>query len=143
MLVTDVKRALLSKYSSDNRINPPVKVSDVNFLVPEIWLQNQCNSRVVIQAAAASNSFSGQQTLYFNRRSIAADLSNVKIPGKPSDYTRLYQVLKVLRERLGVPVQDTEFLDRAINGTTLTIDTPVTSMAYLPGSSVTLSYEKS
>lgn len=142
MLVTDVKRVLLNQYSVQNRINPPIELKDVDFLVPEIWLQGQCNSRVKIQGSSASVNFGGQQTLYFNRRRIEDDLEGVKVPGKASDYTRLYQVLKVLRERLGVPVQDAEYLDRAISGNSVTLTATTTSMAYIPGSTITLSYEE-
>lgn len=141
MIVTNVKQALLNHFNVDNRIHPPVQLTDVDFLVPEIWLQGQCNSRVVIQGSAASNEFGGAQTLFFNRRRIEEDLEGVKIPGKPSDYTRFYQVLKVLRDKLGIPVQDAEYLDRAVSGPTVKIDVTVTSMAYMPGSSITLEYE--
>lgn len=142
MQVTNVKRALLNQFSLQNQIEPPVRPEDVDFLVPEIWLQNGCNSRVVIQASAASNNFAGNRTLYFNRRRIEEDLLGVKIPGKRTDYTRFYQVLSVLRDKLGVPLQNEEFLDRAISGTTVQINVTTTSMAYIPGSSITLEYEE-
>lgn len=142
MIVSNVKQALLNQFNLQNRISPPVLLPDVDFLVPEIWLQGECNSRVVIQGSSASNEFGGQQTLYFKRRRIEDDLRGVKIPGSPSDYTRLYQVFKVLREKMGIPLQDSEFLDRGVAGPTLKIDVTTVSMAYLPGSSITLEYEK-
>jgi hypothetical protein len=140
MLVTNVKRALLSQFNAQNQINPPVKMEDVDFLVPEIWLQGECNSRVGIRGALLSNEFGGDQTLYFNRRRIEQDLLGVRIPGKPSDYSRRYQVFKVLREQLGVPLMDSEFLDAPHTGNSFTINVTTTSMAYMPGSSVTLEF---
>ena len=140
MLVTNVKRALLSHFNEKNRINPPVKMEDVDFLVPEIWLQGDCNSRVGIRGAVLSTEFGGDRTLYFNRRRIEEDLLGVRIPGKPSDYSRRYQIFKVLREQLGIPLQDSEYLDAAHTGNSFTINVTTTSMAYMPGSSVTLEF---
>lgn len=142
MIVTNVKQALLNQFNLQNRIAPAVFLKDVDFLTPEIWLQGECNSRVVIQAATNNNDFGGQQTLYFNRRRIEDDLREVKVPGKPGDYTRYHQVLNVLRERLGVPVWESEYLDKAQSGSTFTINVTTVSMAYMPGSSVTLQFEE-
>jgi hypothetical protein len=143
MITTNVKQSLLNQFNLANRISPPIQMTDVNFLTPEIWLQGLCNSRVVIQAAATSNEFAGQETLYFIRRRIEEDLVDVKVPGKPSDYRRYYDVLKVLREKLGLPLQESEYLDKAFSANVFQIDVTTVSMAYLPGGSITLQFEES
>ena len=143
MITTNVKQALLNQFNSDNRISPPVRMSDIDFLVPEIWLQGICNSRVKIQGSASSNDFGGQDTIFYIRRRIEADLLDVKVPGKPSDYRRYYDVLRVLREKLGIPLYESEYLDKAFSGSTFKIDVTPVSMAYLPGGSITLQFEES
>lgn len=143
MITTNVKQALLNQFNSDNRVQPPIQLEDVNFLTPEIWLQGECNSRVVIQGAASSNDFGGSETIYFYRRRIEQDLLGVKVPGKPSDYTRYFGVLKVLREKLGIPLMESEYLDKAFSGNVFKIDVTTVSMAYLPGGSITLEFEES
>lgn len=140
MVITNVKQALLTKFNTDNKVKPAISLADVNWTTPEIWIQGQCNSRVNIVASANSENFGGVQTIYFNRRQIADDLKEVKIPGKSNDYTRLHEVLTVLREQLGVPVMNNEFLDKAISGETVTLNTTTSCMAYLPAGVVTLEY---
>lgn len=142
MIVTNVKRSLLNQFNLANNIVPAVMLEDIDWLSPEIWLQGQCNSRVTIKASVNSNEFSGQETLFFNRRKVNEDLQHVKIPGKATDYTRTYQILTVLREQLGIPVQNEEYLDRPFSGSVFTLDVTTISMAYLPGSSVTLEFEE-
>ena len=143
MITTNVKQSLLNQFNLENRITPPVQMADVDFLVPEVWLQGACNSRVVIQGSTTSNDFGGQDTLYFIRRRIESDLLDIKVPGKPSDYRRYFDVLKVLREKLGLPLQDSEYLDKAFSGSVFRIDVTTVSMAYLPGGSITLQFEES
>lgn len=143
MITTNVKQSLLNQFNLENRISPPVQLTDVDFLVPEIWLQGACNSRVVIQGSVASDEFGGQETIFFVRRRIEADLLDVKVPGKPSDYRRYFDVLRVLREKLGLPLQESEYLDKAFAGPVFKIDVTTVSMAYLPGGSVTLQFEES
>lgn len=140
MIITNIKQALLNHFNSDNRVSPPIKLTDVNFLTPEVLIQGDCNTKVTFQATSNSDNWGGTKTIYYNRRRIQDDLQNVKIPGKPGDYKTLYQVLKVLREKLGVPVYDVEFLDKSISGSTVTIEVNFSSMAYLPNSIVTLPY---
>ncbi len=140
MVISNVKQALLNAFNEANKISPPVVLTDVAWGNPEVWLQGDTNSRVTITGVPSSENYSGTQTLLFNRRHIAEDLKEFKIPGKPSNYTRLYQVLKVLREVLGVPLQDSEFIDRAIAGSTVTIDTTVACMGFLPAGTITLEY---
>lgn len=143
MITTNVKQALLNQFNVDNHIGPPIQMDDVDFLVPEIWLQGLCNSRVKIQGSATSNDFGGQDTIYFIRRRIEADLLDVKVPGKPSDYRRYYDVLRVLRDKLGLPLHESEYLDKAFAGSVFKIDVTTVSMAYMPGGSITLQFEES
>lgn len=141
MIVTNVKAALLAAYNKANNIKPAVTLDDINWGVPEVWLQGQCNSRILLTASANSANFGGTQTLYYTRRRINEELFGVKIPGKPGDYARLHDVIKVLREKLGVPLYENEINDRAIAGSTVTIDTTVACLAYLPAGSITLEYQ--
>jgi hypothetical protein len=143
MITTNVKQSLLNQFNIDNHVSPPIQMTDVDFLTPEIWLQGECNSRVKIQGSASSNDFGGQETIYFIRRRIEADLLDVKVPGKPTDYSRYFDVLRVLREKLGLPLQESEYLDKAFAGTVFKIDVTTVSMAYLPGGSITLQFEES
>lgn len=143
MLITNVKRALLNQFNIDNNISPPVGLNDVDWLSPEIWLQGDCNTRVGIQGAVLSENYSGGVTLYYNRRSATADLRGVKIPGKASDYTRTYQIYKVLREQLGIPVWESEYLDQPFTGDTFTLSVTTISMGYLPGLDITLPFAES
>lgn len=140
MNISNVKQALLNAYNEANKIQPPVTLADVTWSNPEVWLQGDTNSRVTITALPGSVNYSGTQTFYFNRRHIADDLKEVKIPGKAGDYTRFFQVLKVLREVLGVPLQDSEFIDRSIAASTVKIDTTVACMGFLPAGTITLEY---
>lgn len=140
MLITNVKRAVLNQFNLSNNIVPQVNVDDVNFLVPEIWLQGECNTRVAVQAATSSVNFAGGVTLNYNRRRADLDLRGVKIPGRATDYTRTYQIYAVLREKLGVPVVDTEYLDQPFNGTVFNLVITPVSLAYLPGFNITLPF---
>lgn len=140
LVTTNAKSALLKHFNVSNRIHPNVELSDVTWGPPEIWLQGECNSRIEIRAAAASNGFAGTETIYFKRRRIEDDLRGVRIPGKPDDYVRFFDVLKVLREKMGIPLLNDEFLDRNLVGSTVKIDVTAVSMAYIPGGSVTLTY---
>lgn len=140
MLVVNVKQSLLTEFNRLNKVKPAVQPDDVNFSTPEVWLQGQCNSRVNIVAKADNESFGGVQTLYFIRRRLSQDLRGIKVPGKSSDYARFYDVLRVLREQMGVPLQESEFLDRAISGPTVNIATTPSCMAYLPSDQITLEY---
>ncbi|ABY63040.1 virion structural protein [Pseudomonas phage 201phi2-1] len=140
MVSTDIKQSLLTAFNTANKVKPPIQPADVNFSVPEIWLQGQCNSRINIVARADSNNFGGVQTLYYVRRRLSEDLRGIKVPGKSSSYKRFYDVLKVLRDTLGVPLSDNEFLDRNISGPTVTIATTPACLAYLPSDSITLEY---
>ena len=143
MITTNVKQALLNHFNVANRISPPVQMKDVDFLTPEIWLQGINNSRVKIQGAALSNDFGGQETLYYIRRRIEADLLDVKVPGKSTDYHRYHDVLRVLREKLGLPLYESEYLDKAFSASVFKIDVTTVSMAYMPGGSITLQFEES
>lgn len=140
MVITNVKQAILTAFNIANKVKPAVTLNDVNWSAPEVWLQGACNSRVNIVSKVGSDNFGGTQTVYFTRRRIEDDLKEVKIPGKASDYTRLFQVLAVLREQLGIPLMESEFADRAISGSTVTISTTPICMAYLPAGVITLEY---
>lgn len=142
MLTVDVKQSLLIEFNKLNKTKPPVTVDDVFFGVPEVWLQGECNSRIKIVARSNSDNYGGEQTVYFIRRRISQDLMGIKIPGKASDYSRLYDVLAVLRDTMGVPLQDREFADRAISGTTVNIATTPSCLAYLPADQITLEYSE-
>jgi len=140
MLVVNVKQSLLTEFNRSNKVKPAIQPSDVNFSVPEVWLQGKCNTRINITAKVDNESFGGSQTLYYVRRRLSEDLRGIKVPGKSSDYTRFYEVLKVLREQMGVPLQESEFLDRAISGSTVNIATTPSCLAYLPSDQITLEY---
>lgn len=142
MIVTNVKRVLLNAFNIANHITPAVQMDDIDWLTPEVWLQGSCNSRVTIQTSAAATEYNGSETLYFNRRKAEEDLRGVKIPGKATDYTRVYQILTAMREILGIPVQNNEYLDQPFSGNTFTLNVTTISMAYLPGSSITLEFEE-
>lgn len=140
MVTVDVKQSLLIEFNRLNKVKPVVAVADINFGTPEVFLQGQCNSRIKLVAKTDAENFGGSQTVYYIRRRMSDDLRLIKIPGKSTDYTRLYEVLKVLREKLGVPLYDNEFLDRAITGSTLNIATTPSCIAYLPADQITLEY---
>lgn len=142
MLTVDVKQSLLSEFNRLNKVKPILQLGDVNFSVPEIWLQGQCNSRINIVAKADNVNFGGVQTLYYSRRRLSDDLKGIKIPGKSSDYTRFYEVLRVLRETMGVPLYENEFLDRNISGSTVNIATTPSCVGYLPADQITLEYSE-
>lgn len=140
MVTVDVKQSLLIEFNRLNKVKPPVGLDDVNFSIPEVWLQGACNSRIRIVAKIDSDNFGGEQTLYYIRRRLSEDLRGIKVPGKSSDYTRFYEVLAVLRETMGVPLYESEFLDRNISGSTINIATTPSCVAYLPSDQITLEY---
>lgn len=140
MLIVNVKQALLTAFNLQNKVKPPVSMNDINWSTPEVFIQGQCNTRIRMVARSSSNSFGGEQTLYYVRRRLSEELRGIKVPGKSSDYARFYDVLAVLRDTMGVPVFDNEFLDRTITGPTVTITTTVSSVAYLPADQITLEY---
>lgn len=140
MVITNIKQALLNGFNQQNKVKPPVQLTDVNWSSPEIFLQGQCNSRINIVAKTTSDNFEGSRTIYYTRRRISDDLKGIKIPGKSSDYTRFYEVLAVLRTKLGVPVFENEYLDRPISGPTVNIATTPVCLAYLPADQITLEY---
>lgn len=142
MLVVNVKQSLLTQFNQLNKVKPALQPDDVNFSVPEIWLQGRCNSRINIVAKASSEAFGGTQTLYYIRRRLSEDLRGIKVPGKSSDYKRFYEVLRVLRETMGVPLYENEFLDRNISGSTVNIATTPACIAYLPSDQITLEYSE-
>ncbi len=142
MLTVNVNQSIISSFNQANKVKPALQLDDITFSVPEVWLQGECNSRVTIIAKPNNNNFEGEQTLYFIRRRLSEDLRGIKIPGKAADYTRFYEVLKVLREHLGVPLQESEFLDREISGPTLNIVTTPACMAFLPSDQITLEYSE-
>lgn len=143
MLVNNIKVALLKAYNKTNRMAPALTMADVLWVNVEIWIQGDCNSRVNIVAANNSVNFSGTETIYFNRRKISDDLKGLKIPGRRTDYTGLKSVIKVLRDKCGVPLDPADFLDAAIPATgKLTIQPTTICMAYFPTDSVALDFEK-
>lgn len=143
MLVTNVKRALLNQFNQLNNIVPPIQETDVDWLVPEIWLQGDCNTRVGIQGSVLSANYGGAATLYFNRRNASLDLRGVKIPGRATDYTTTFEIYTALREQLGVPVMNSEFLDKPFTGTSFNLVITPVSMAYLPGLDINLPFQYS
>lgn len=142
MITVNVKQSLLNAFNKQNKVNPPIRLDDINWTAPEIFLQGQCNTRITMVAKDNSTDFSGAQTLYYKRRWIGDDLKDIKIPGKSSDYTRLYEILSVLRNKMGVPLYENEFLDRAISGDTVTIITTTICSAYLPADQIILGYSE-
>lgn len=140
MLTVNVRQSILLEFNRLNKPKPPVTVDDVNFAAPEVWIQGECNSRVRVVAKATSNAYGGQQTVYYTRRRLSDELKGIKIPGKSTDYKRLYEVLAVLRDKMGLPLLDSEFVDRGISGATVTIETTIASLGYLPSDSITLDY---
>lgn len=143
MHITNVKQALLNDYNKANNIKPAVTLNDVQWDNIEIWLQGDCNSRVTIRALPTSTKFTNSQVLYFNRRPIEKDLFGIKIPGKPSEYNTNRDVLRVLKNTLGVPVEADEFIEQNISGDTVLLVPSARCMAYLPNSSVVLEFVES
>lgn len=141
MIVTNVKQAILIQFNLDNSVLPPIKEEDVNWLVPEIWLQGDCNTRIVMQASTLSDNYGGSVVLYYNRRRVDLDLHGVKIPGRATDYTRNYQIYAALRDQLGVPVHDVEYPDQPFSGDVFNLVVTPVSMAYLPGFDITLEFQ--
>lgn len=141
MLVNNIKQTLLSNFNKTNKITPALTMTDIVWLNIEIWLQNQCNSRVTIASIANSVNFSGTRTLYFSRRDIASDLRGQKIPGKRSDYTTLHSVIKALHDKCGIPLSTDEFVDKPLPASgPITIQPTTVSMAYLPTTSIALPF---
>ena len=142
MHVSNMKIKLLQQFSLRNNIEPPVRPDDVIWTNLEIWLQNGNNTRVTIRSKPESNNFSGLQTIYFNRWRIEEVLTGITIPGKRDDYETVHDVIVVLRDKLTLPVDTTEFIDNPITGNTVVLKPTILSMSYLPLSEVELSFDE-
>ncbi|MOA47050.1 hypothetical protein D3C78_1696430 [compost metagenome] len=106
----------------------------------EIWLQGECNSRATIRVRLAAKNHTGQQTLYFNRYRIDLALKGLKIPGKRSDYGSIHDVIRALRDKVGLPMDTDEYADGPLVGNTVTLLPTIRSLAYFPTSSIVLTY---
>ncbi|BEG72394.1 virion structural protein [Pseudomonas phage PA1C] len=142
MHVKNMKSKLLQQFSIQNKLDPAIRPEDVIWTGIEIWLQNGNNSRATIQAVGTSKYFKGQKQIFFNRYRIEEALNGVVIPGKRIDYSTIHDVIKVLRDKVTVPVDTDEFLDGPLTGNTVILKPTTRSLAYIPTSQVELSFEK-
>jgi hypothetical protein len=142
MYLQDTKEKLLNEFSALHGIVPPIQVTDVDFVNAGVWLQNQCNARVTIQAKAGSNRIKGSLPIYYNRYRIDEALKDVKLIGKPGDYANTTAVLKMLSDVYDIVAYEEDFFFDTIlpTATSVTLTPRINAIGWLPPHPVTLSF---
>lgn len=142
MYLRDTKERLLTEFSALHGIVPPIQVTDVDFVNAGVWLQNQCNARVTIQAKTTSTRIKGSIVINYNRYRVDDALKDVKLVGKPGDYADTTAVLKMLHDVYGIVAYPEDFFYSIINpaATAVTLTPRINALGWLPPYPVTLRF---
>jgi hypothetical protein len=142
MYLPDTKEKLLNEFSALHGIVPAIQIKDVDFVNAGVWLQNDCNARVTIQAKTTSTRIKGSQVVYYNRYRIDDALKDVKLVGKPGDYANTTEILEMLRSVYDIAVYDEDFFFGTIlpAATSVTLTPRINAINWLPPYPVTLHF---
>jgi len=141
MINYDVKTALLNRFNEATGLN--VKLADVSFVNAGVWLQNQCNARVTMQAKTTSNDYGGSIDLLYNRYRLDQTIPNVVLGGPRSNFATIHDVVAYLHDVYQLPAYVEDFNNNAISpsATTVVLTPKIDALAWLPPSGVTLRFE--
>lgn len=140
MLVKDIKARLLADFCVIKKIEPVLKLTDVIWGEPEIWIEGDCNTRITITVKESNLNHKGSLTLYYKRHSIADVLHGILIPGEYSDYNGLYDVIDVLNNKVGIPIDRREFFNTPITSDLITLRPTVGALAFIPSVSTEIGF---
>lgn len=140
MLVKDIKARLLADFCIIKKIEPALKLTDVTWGEPEIWIEGDCNTRITITVKESNLNHKGSVTLYYKRQSIVDVLHGILIPGKQSDYNGLYDIIDILNTRVGIPIDRSEFFNTPINSDLVTLRPAAGAIAFIPSISTEIGF---
>lgn len=108
------RQSLITAFNKANAFKEPLQLADVTFGTPVVFLQNLCNSRVLINAKGTSVNFKGSKYVFYNRRRLDDMLRGLKVPGRAADYPTTRDVAAKLQAVYGVPIDADDITGAAV-----------------------------
>jgi hypothetical protein len=133
MYFTHARQQLVDELNRTNVFTAPLTVDDVTFGVPEVFLQNLCNSRVLLTAKPDSVHSTGSRYVFYNRLRLSEYLLGLKMPGKPGDYSGTKAAAKAMSALYGLPFDDSDISEQfPLSGTTVTLQPRNDCIGFFP-----------
>lgn len=142
MLVANLKAKLLKEFILRNQISEIIDLADVEFVDTTMDLRASTNSATTLRCLPSCPNFKGSKRLYYNRYSIAVMLKGMRIPGKASDYPRVWDLIDTLNEVYGLPLYREDFADIPIRPDVNAFDfrPRTTSVTFIPLTNIVLEF---
>lgn len=135
------KDALVRALNSNSAIRPPLKVGEVTFGNPEVWIQGSTNTRILV--SANGNDYIGSDTHYYNRVRIYDHFAGHVLPGKAADYATLRDAMVAFYNKYSLPYDPDDIVSYAMSpvATTATLQGRTTSLMFVPNLTIALPFE--
>lgn len=140
MYIKDIKESLLNAFNAETGLS--LKIDEVTFRNPRLWLQAGCNTKVTVSAKETSDYARGSVDILYNRYPVSDALKDILLDGEPGRYQTAIDVLRYLREVQNVSAYEEDF-EAAIYGPAdlEVVLTPTSdALVWLPPDPVTLRY---
>ena len=144
LMIERPERALIRMINGLNQLNPPLTPEEVEFGLPEVYLQGDTNSRVTLTMVDTRN-YSGSDVHYYNRVRIADYFAGWQIPGQPGDYPNVKAAVIAMYTRYHLPLDPDDLVNASLSAaaTQVTLQPRNDSLMFIPNLSVSLPYSGS
>lgn len=142
LLIETPKQALLRAINQNNSLQPPLKVSDVEFDTPEIWIQGNTNTRVRITMVDPRN-YHGSDWHYYPRVRIYDYFAGWSVPGSPGDYPDIRSAVVAMYTKYHLPLDPDDIVNGALSPSAqvVTLQGRNTNLMFVPNLTVQLPFE--
>jgi hypothetical protein len=134
------KDALVRAINANSSMKPPLKVADVTFGNPEVWLQGTTNTRILV--TASGNDYTGSDTHYYNRVRIYDHFAGHALPGKAADYPTLRDALVAFYGKYSLPYDPDDIVSYALvpGSVSATLQGRNNSLMFVPNLTIVLPF---
>lgn len=138
------ERALVRAINRLNNLSPALRVEDVSWDNPEVWLEGTTNTRVTLTMTNTLD-YSGTVTFRYNRIRIYDYFNGWVVPGKASDYTTTREAIIAMYRKYSLPLDPDDIVSRPISPTDkeLVVQGRNISLMFVPSQTVSLPFEAS
>lgn len=133
--------ALVRAINLTNRLIRPLALTDIEFGLPETFIQGETNTRILITVVNGHH-YTGSDTHYYNRLRIYDYFAGWVLPGNAADYPDVRALMTAMYTRYQLPLDPDDIVNAPIlpTATSVVLRARNTSLMFVPNLTVSLPF---